>query len=493
MMLTEFKFWRLLSWVCGKFSYSLILIILAFSLNSCQAKKVEQKRTANLVQEPNFKVYFNHNLAKDANYTDPYREINRSGDNLEQVIINQINSANASIDLAVQELNLPNIALALAQKKQAGVKVRVILENNYNHSLSKNKKANFSQNNENEEETDREKNKYAEYQALVDLNKDGNFSEDELNQRDTLIILGNANIPVIDDTEDGTKGSGLMHHKFMIIDQQRVVTGSANFTISDIHGDFNNLETRGNANHLLEIYSYPVAQIFTSEFNYMWGDGVGGKKNSKFGLKKPVRQPQTFPLDNGTITISFSPISPSKPWNLSNNGLISQTLDQATRSVDLALFVFSEQKIADTLNQKNTKGVKIRALIDPNFIFQNYSEGLDLLGVALANQKCTFEKDNKPWTLPIKTVGMANLPQGDKLHHKFALIDEKTIITGSHNWSNAANHHNDETLLIINNLVVANHFKAEFNSLYQDAKLGLSASVQTKLKEQKQRCPIIQK
>jgi len=35
------------------------------------------------------------------------------------------------------------------------------------------------------------------------------------------------------------------------------------------------------------------------------------------------------------------------------------------------------------------------------------------------------------------------------MHHKFAAIDNKTLITGSFNWPPAAAHSNDKTLLLI--------------------------------------------
>ena len=74
--------------------------------------------------------------------------------------------------------------------------------------------------------------------AFVDINQDGRLSPEEIAQRDALSILAQASIPIIDDTADGTKGSGLMHHKFMVVDRQTVITGSANWTMSGIHGDF---------------------------------------------------------------------------------------------------------------------------------------------------------------------------------------------------------------------------------------------------------------
>jgi phosphatidylserine/phosphatidylglycerophosphate/cardiolipin synthase-like enzyme len=59
-----------------------------------------------------------------------------------------------------------------------------------------------------------------------------------------------------------------------------------------------------------------------------------------------------------------------------------------------------------------------------------------MLGVSLAN-KCEYEANNRPWQSPVATVGIPQLPKGDVLHHKFGVVDGQTVITGSHNWSEA--------------------------------------------------------
>ena len=79
-----------------------------------------------LPQDPHIQVFFNQ--ADTNSYRDPYRRIQRSGDNLEQILLDAINQATTSIDIAVQELNLPLVAQALIDKAQTGVTVRVILE-----------------------------------------------------------------------------------------------------------------------------------------------------------------------------------------------------------------------------------------------------------------------------------------------------------------------------------------------------------------------------
>ena len=461
------------SWYC---SGALLMLL---NLSGCQRLDSKAQRLAPLPQDPFVEAYFNHSPSAD--YQEPYRHLKRPGDDLEQLIVEAIASAQSTVDVAVQELRLPKIAQALAERQQAGVKVRVILENNYSRPWS-----DFTDS-ELTKLPQREQEHYNEALRLIDRNNDAKLSPTEINQGDALVILRNAQVPVIDDTADGSKGSGLMHHKFLVIDEHILLVTSANFTTSGIHGDFAAPESRGNANNLLKIESSELAAAFTQEFNFMWGDGPGGMPDSRFGINKPLRPVQQVTLGNTTIAVQFSPISATKPWNQSSNGLISQTLGSSTQSIDLALFVFSEQRLADVLGTAHQQGVQIRAVIDPSFAYRYYSEGLDLMGVALSN-KCQYEADNRPWQEPITTVGVPQLPPGDVLHHKFGIIDNQTVITGSHNWSEAANHENDETVLVINSSTVAAHFEREFERLYSNAVQGVPGAVLEKIQAEQQQC-----
>ncbi len=458
--------------------YYWLLFFFVLSLSSC---KYLAKASSPNQQDPQIQAYFNNRKTGNKSYTDPYRKIKREGDNLEELIIKSIKQAESQIEIAIQELQLPNIALELAKKARAGVKVRVILENNYSQAIS-----DYSQTEINNLSA-RERDRYNRYFRFIDFDHSDNLSNQEIATRDALKILQQANIPILDDRADGSKGSGLMHHKFIIIDRQTLITGSTNLTLSGVHGDEHNPNTRGNANHLLQINSPELAELFAQEFELMWGDGVGGKLDSRFGLAKPYRSPQEVIVGKSRVTVQFSPTSRKADWTTSTNGLIGEFISQANNSIDLALFVFSDQNIADLLQKRYRQGIRIRGLIDAEFIFRYYSEALDMLGVAIA-RKCQYEPNNNLWTSPIKTIGTANLAKGDKLHHKLAIIDEQIVITGSQNWSAAANHQNEEAVLIIDNQTVAKQFKQEFTRLYQDANLGLSNQVKLKIKRQEQKC-----
>ncbi|MDJ1174167.1 phospholipase D-like domain-containing protein [Roseofilum capinflatum] len=462
-------------------SFTALLLSLLFT--GCKPKSPELTTIEPLPQDPLIQVYFNSSEA--SSYTEPYREITRLGDDLEAVIIEEINQAQTSIDIAIQEFRLPQLAQALATQAEAGIKIRVILENTYSRPWSDLTPREVAQLDSDDQ------NQYREFVKLADINQDGQLSEDEINQRDALVILQNAQIPVIDDTADGSKGSGLMHHKFVVIDNYRLIVGSANFTTSGIHGDFYNPDSRGNANHLLTIQSRELAAQFSQEFNLMWGEGASSANRPQFGLQKPLRPAERVVVGNTPVSVQFSPTSPSELWTNSANGLIGKTLKTAQETTDLALFVFSDQLLANILQIQHQNGVEVRALIDRGFAYRYYSEGLDLLGLAIARE-CKTEPDNRPWRAKIETVGTPTLPIGDKLHHKFALIDQKTIITGSQNWSEAANLKNDETVLILTNPTVAAHFNREFQRLYRSASLTLPERISEQLARQTQECPQIE-
>ncbi|WP_339367507.1 phospholipase D-like domain-containing protein [Thalassoporum mexicanum] len=431
---------------------------------------------ASLPQHPAIFAYFNASAA--SSYRDPYRQIERYGDNLEQVLIEAINNANTSIDIAVQELSLPLVAQALVQKQTQGVQVRLILENKYNRSWASYSRAEL-------EDLDYfQRRKYLDYAAFVDQNHDRHLSQSELDQRDALQILANGQINWIDDTADGSAGSGLMHHKFVVVDNQTVILGSANFSLSGTHGDFTSPDSVGNANGLIQIENETIAQLFTQEFNYMWGDGPGGKLDSRFGIHKPVRSSVNVMVGDAEVVVKFSPNRRATDWLDTSNGLIYRAIARAQSSVNIAMYVFTEPKIGNLLEELDQQAIEIGVLVDSSFAYREYAATLDMWGFA-STQDCKHG-NQRPWANPSNRVGVPNLATGDRLHHKFAVIDRQITIIGSHNWSNAANYNNDETLVLIKHPTVAAHFQREFDRLIRDAKFGPTA----KLKRKSQRsCP----
>ena len=434
-----------------------------------------------LSQPEAIQVYFNGNQSRGAEFRDPDRGFRRHGDDFEAIVLTQIQQAETEILLAVQELRLPRVAEALVAKQEAGLTVRVVLENEYHQTIQDAVNTDAL--------TGESGARLGSYFAYQDQNQDGVISEAESDTRDAIAILRRGNVPIVDDTEDGSKGSGLMHHKFMVVDQKTVLVSSTNFTPSGFYGDFDDPDSRGNANNIVVLESKTLAQTFTTEFNFLWGDGPRGETSSRFGINKPQRPPTVTTVGDTEVTVKFSPDSQRTDYNQTSNGLIARFLGQAQDQINLALFVFSEQALADTLDQRFQAGVSVKALIDRGFAFRSFSEGLDLLGVTRL-QDCEAETNNNPWALPTEFVGVPALPRGDKLHHKLGIIDDNIVITGSHNWSQSANISNDETLLVLDNPVIAAHYQREFDHLAAISDYGPPPAVATDIRTQARECAV---
>lgn len=134
-----------------------------------------------------------------------------------------IQGAQKSVDMAVYNISLENVASALTAAAQRGVTVRLVMES----------------------------------EAM-----DGK-------QVRRLLAAG---IPI-----EGDQRESLMHNKFTIIDGIEVWTGSMNYTASAAYDDFNDL---------VRIRSKQIAQNYTAEFEEMFTEGLFGD-NTKPATPNP--------------------------------------------------------------------------------------------------------------------------------------------------------------------------------------------------------------
>jgi phosphatidylserine/phosphatidylglycerophosphate/cardiolipin synthase-like enzyme len=446
----------------------LLLTCLYLFCSSCSTTALFLPYQADQLQLPNG-IDIRFNQLKQRSYKSPITGKQRAGDDLENFIIEHINRAEKEILIAVQEFSLPKIANALIAKHRQGIIIKVIIENNYAQPWSTSHAAGLP---------GHQQQRILQLSALADLNRDGVLSADERHNGDAIALLNTAGVALKNDTADGSKGSGLMHHKFIVVDGKQVIFGSANFSSSDLHGDANAPNTRGNANHLFAVKSIAFANIFKTEFEKLW--------SNQFGINKKSGPVQEVKIGDSTIQVLFAPHTRDDQ----NHGinLIAQTLGQAKQTIDLALFVFSAQNLSEVLEDKARKGVKIRALVDPGFANRSYSELHDMMGFSLPDKRCKLEPHNKPWQKPIYSVGIPKLAAGDKLHHKLAIIDSKVIISGSFNWSPSAAHSNDETLVIIHSNKLAKHFNREMERLWAGSRLGITEKLKKKIAKAERFC-----
>lgn len=235
----------------------------------------------------------------------------------------------------------------------------------------------------------------------------------------------------------------LMHNKFVIVDAQipelaTVFTGSMNFTTSQIYSYPNNM---------VLVRDHALALNYTREFEEMWGSqgALPEPDYARFGAAKWDNTPHLFKV-NGSFVESF--FSPS---DFTNREILDE-LQSATISIRFALLTFTRDDLAEAMIQKLQGGLEVRGIIEN--INDNGSEYVKLLNAGVN------VIDHSPNAL---------------LHHKYGLVDDMVVITGSHNWSNAADQQNDENTLIIHDPNIANLFRQEFEARWGELPVSVNA------------------
>jgi len=229
----------------------------------------------------------------------------------------------------------------------------------------------------------------------------------------------------------GTKAT-LMHHKFAVADVGSVWTGSANWTDSG----FNR-----NANDALVLPSVGVAQRFEQAFERLFKDGRFGK--TTLGL-----DPGPVVLGSSTVAVFFAP----------NDQLETELVRQLQRArsrVVLALFYYTNDRLHKALLDALARGVRVEALWERR-----------------GWRACELSEVDQMLALGVGQF----MPLEGVLHHKFAVIDGHTVLTGSANWTASAFKRNDENLLVIEDEGVARRYLNRFAQLLAEAKRYTNAT-----------------
>ncbi len=125
--------------------------------------------------------------------------------------------------------------------------------------------------------------------------------------------------------------------------------------------------------------------------------------------------------------------------------IVSQ-INKAMSSLDIAMYSLSSRPIASAIIAAKNKGVVVKILLDKGQAKAGYTSARYLAGNGID----------------------IRYDQGSGLmHNKFAMIDRKVLITGSFNWTAAAEKKNRENLLVMDDQTVIQMYIDEFEKLWE--------------------------
>ncbi len=307
-------------------------------------------------------------------------------DGVKKQLLEIIGGANKSLDIAIYSLRSQVVINHLIDAKEAGVEVRIVTEKD-------------------------------------NRTKGGYYNTGSKPYFDQLVEAG---IEVkVDD-----RSSALMHEKFIVADNEKVLTGSMNFTESQMNGDKNNI---------IRFNSDKIAHAFSEEFEEMWTGRFGASKNND-----PV---QSFTVDGARVVVLFSPGAEVRE-------AVGNHLNTAENSVYFNTFAFTDDGLANRLDSLHNSGLIVRGTMDAwKAVDGNYNQFSNL-----KNEGVPVSKDS----------------YNGILHDKYIVVDgnspasEPRVLTGSYNYTTSADESNDENMVIILDKEIAGDYYADAVNTYQN-------------------------
>jgi len=149
-----------------------------------------------------------------------------------------------------------------------------------------------------------------------------------------------------------------------------------------------------------------------------------------------------------SITISISTLAKTEVYfSLYDNPqkVIIKNINQAEAFINIAMYIFTDREIALPLVKARERGVKVRLYLDKEQVDYKYSQSRFLV--------------QKGIKIRISTNNYI-------MHNKFAIIDNRILLTGSYNWTFSANNRNDENLMVIDDPEIIEVFQNQFVNLW---------------------------
>jgi phosphatidylserine/phosphatidylglycerophosphate/cardiolipin synthase-like enzyme len=231
--------------------------------------------------------------------------------------------------------------------------------------------------------------------------------------RDHLNEILSHKVPSIEVVTRAT-GEGHLHHKIMVVDENEIWIGSANFTKSAYEKQ---------ENLMVSFTSTSIAQ-------YLHHEAEVFRKNSY----RSEHGPLPISLLNQKLYFcllphdGFPPQKIEKSINNQSKQFLIEKINQANTSIRIAMMVWTNNDLANAVIQAHKRGVQVQ-VVAPDLggnLPQLMTAGIDVR----VNPKLSF------------------------MHNKLMCIDNTILVNGSANWSQSSFTRSDESFVVIEPLTL---------------------------------------
>lgn len=131
---------------------------------------------------------------------------------------------------------------------------------------------------------------------------------------------------------------------------------------------------------------------------------------------------------------------------------IREWIANSSVSLDAAVYRFNNPKLAAAVSEAMYRGITIRIVVD----LRKYLEDPQTRQLLATGR------------FPVRLLG-GRPGKGSKMHHKFAILDGRTVMTGSYNWTLESEEQNYDNLIIVPDVQYTAVYLREFELLWDQA------------------------
>lgn len=152
-------------------------------------------------------------------------------------------------------------------------------------------------------------------------------------------------------------------------------------------------------------------------------------------------------------------------------------IEQEKKSLDIAIFSFTDADTAHAVIEAHKRGVKVRIVADRGSSTGEFSKIFTLRKAGIPVHICPVTVERQE-----EIVNLDDLKLDDKamagalMHNKFIIFgktagDKRLLWTGSFNFTRSANVRNQENVVIVSDSKAINRFAAQFEKLLERSEL----------------------
>ena len=125
---------------------------------------------------------------------------------------------------------------------------------------------------------------------------------------------------------------------------------------------------------------------------------------------------------------------------------IAELFDRARRKADACVFTITDDQIARSIVGAHERGVAVRIVTDDEKLFD---PGSDVDAFRAAGIEVRTDRSES------------------HMHHKFAIFDDRALLTGSYNWTRSAARFNEENFIVTEDRRLLGAFAGTFEDLWR--------------------------